>query len=161
DLFMAREQYSEAIEGLDRALRVNPNDEETLGRMAACLWLMRKTSEFDHVCDEARARNPRPATFYHRLAERLEDHRRFDLAEQFFKQAIEYDPDQSAAHTGLGLLYMRVGKEDQAATTLENAFEMDPFNARTKNMLEVIDQLRAYQTIETAHFRVKFDEQLD
>jgi tetratricopeptide (TPR) repeat protein len=161
DLFMAREQYDEAMEQLNQLLPTNPLDEETLGRVAACHWLTRKVAEFDRLCAEVQRRNPRPVAFYHRLAERLEDHRRFDVAEQFFKQAIEAGPDQSAPHTGLGLLYMRIGKEDEAATTLEHAFEMDPFNARTKNMLEVIDQLKSYATIDTEHFRIKVDGKLD
>jgi tetratricopeptide (TPR) repeat protein len=100
-------------------------------------------------------------SFYSKLAERLEDHRRFDVAERTFQQAIEAEPENSVPRTGLGMLYMRVGKEDDAAKMLEIAFEMDPFNARVKNMLDVLDQLKSYETIETDHFRVKVDGKLD
>jgi tetratricopeptide (TPR) repeat protein len=161
DLYMAREQYAEAMEELKLALTVNPVDEESLGRMAACLWLTRRAGEFDQLRNEVQQRNPRPSQFLTRLAERLEDHRRFDVAEQYFREAIEAAPDRGGPRTGLGMLYMRVGKEDVATTTLEKAFEMDPFNARTKNMLEVLDQLKGYETIETDHFRIRCDAELD
>jgi tetratricopeptide (TPR) repeat protein len=161
DLFMARDQFAEAMAELDRAKEINPIDEETLARIAACHLYGRRAGEFDRVCNEVLSRNPRPVLFYTRLAERLEDHRRFDIAEGYFQRALAADPDRAGPRTGLGMLYMRVGKEAEAATTLEAAFEMDPFNVRTKNMLEVLDQLKGYQTIETAHFQIKVDEQLD
>lgn len=161
DLFMARDQFAEAMAELERAKEVNPIDEETLARIAACHLYGRRAGEFDRLSDEVRGRNPRPVTFYTRLAERLEDHRRFDIAAGYFQKAVQAAPDRAGPRTGLGMLYMRVGKEVEAATTLEAAFEMDPFNVRTKNMLEVLDQLKGYQTIETAHFRIKVDEKLD
>jgi predicted Zn-dependent protease len=161
DLFLAREQLDEAFAELQRAAAINPTDEETLARIAACHILTRRAGEFDQLSDQVLARNPRPVTFYSRLAERLEDRRRFEQAEHYFKLAIEAGPDRPGPRTGLGMLYMRVGKEEDAAATLDAAFETDPFNVRTKNMLEVLDQLKGYQTVETAHFRVKVDEKLD
>lgn len=161
DLLMARDQYTEAFEQLQKACKVNPGDAETLGRLAACQLLRGNRAEFEAVCAEALGHNPRPAVFFLRLAERLEDHRRFDSAEQYFEQSIAADPDRSDARTGLGLLYMRIGKEAEAAAALEQAFEMDPFNVRTKNMLEVLDRLAGYKTLETEHFRLKYDEELD
>jgi tetratricopeptide (TPR) repeat protein len=161
DLFMARDQFSEAMTELERAKEINPIDEETLARIAACHLYGRRVDEFDRLVEAVQSRNPRPIVFYSRLAERLEDHRRFDIAEGYFQKAMAAAPDRAGPRTGLGMLYMRVGKESDAATTLEAAFEMDPFNVRTKNMLEVLDQLKGYQTIETAHFHIKVDEKLD
>jgi tetratricopeptide (TPR) repeat protein len=161
DLFMAREQFAEAQVELEKARSVNPRDEETLGRLAACHLLARRAGEFAQLRDEVLAVNPRPMVFFWRLAERLGDHRRFDDAEQYFKKAIDAGDDLAGPRTGLGLLFMRIGKEDDAGATLDAAFEGDPFNARTKNMLEVLDQLKSYQTIDTEHFRIRVDEKLD
>jgi tetratricopeptide (TPR) repeat protein len=161
DLFMAREQYDEALVELEKARAVNARDEETLGRLAACHLLARRAGEFERLRDEVLAASPRPMVFLWRLAERLEDHRRFDEAELYFKKALDAGDDLAGPRTGLGMLYMRIGKEDDAATTFDAAFQADPFNARTKNMLEVLDQLKGYQTIDTEHFRVRVDEKLD
>ncbi len=161
DLFMARDQFAEAYAELDHARETNPIDEETLARVAACMLFTRRTAEFNRLCEEVQSRNQRPVIFYSRLAERLEDHRRFDIAEAYFERAIALGFDRPAPRTGLGMLYMRIGNEAEAAKTLESAFEMDPFNVRTKNMLEVLDQLKSYDTIETEHFRIKVDGKLD
>jgi tetratricopeptide (TPR) repeat protein len=158
---MAREQYREAAEQLDKAREINPVDEETLARVAALLLLTRRAAEFDRLAGAVQQRNPTPSRFYFRIAERLEDHRRFDQAEAFFLRAIEAGPDLPEPRTGLGMLFMRVGKEAEAAATLEQAFAADPFNVRTKNMLEVLDQLRGYQTVATEHFHIKVDAELD
>jgi tetratricopeptide (TPR) repeat protein len=160
-LFLVREQFAEAIAELERARTINPHDEETLGRIAASQLLTRRAGDFERLRDDVVQRNGHPVIFYLRLGERLEDLRRFDLAEQFLKSAIDASDERPAARTALGMLYMRIGKEEEAAATLEAAFQADPFNVRTKNMLEVLDQLKSYQTLETQHFRVKFDEKLD
>jgi len=161
DLCFVREQFAEAVAELERAREVNATDEETLGRLAACFHLTRRTAEFERLRDEVVTRNKRPVIFYLRLAERLEDLRRFDLAEGFFKLSLDADPSRPATRTGLGMLFMRIGKEDDARTMLDDAFEADPFNVRTKNMLEVLDQLKGYRVFETEHFHVKVDDKLD
>jgi tetratricopeptide (TPR) repeat protein len=161
DLFLARDQFAEARAELERALAIHPADEETLGRLAACHWLERRRDESDRLAAAVSKRNPKPARFYHTLAEHLENHRRFDDAERYFRLAIDLGPHLTAARTGLGMLYMRVGREAEAAKILDEAFQADPFSVRIKNMLEVLDQLAGYRVIETPHFRVKVDEKLD
>ena len=40
---------------------------------------------------------------------------------------------------------------------LDEAFEIDPFNVRVNNTLKVLEVLDGYETLETEHFRIKFD----
>ena len=52
----------------------------------------------------------------------------------------------------LGMLYMRLGKEKEAAALLEKGFEADQFNVRVKNMRKVLEHLEKYEAVKTKHF---------
>ena len=47
-------------------------------------------------------------------------------AMEFFKKAIEYDPNLVVAYRGLGLGYRAVGRLGDAITVWENALTIDP-----------------------------------
>ena len=44
---------------------------------------------------------------------------------------------------------------------LDEAFKIDPFNVRVNNTLKVLEVLDGYETLETEHFRIKFDPAKD
>ena len=58
----------------------------------------------------------------------------------------------------LGSNLVRLGEEDSGREHLEQAFDNDPFNVLTSNMLQVFDVLDGYATLETEHFRVNMSE---
>src|SRR5690606_17548257 len=61
----------------------------------------------------------------------------------------------------LGLLLTQSGDEAGAIAELEAARAHDPFNAETGNYLALLLELRGYDTLETEHFLIQFDEALD
>lgn len=167
DLQLANFEVQPAIETLLAALRIHPNSEETLGRLAAA-YLMRDgaeaelpDTEFRKLHDQVLARNPHAGEFYFRLATTLETVRRFSAAERFFREAIAQMPQLVGPEAGLGLLYMRLGREDDARRILESALLGDPFHVRVKNMLEVLDVLAGYATKESEHFILRYDAERD
>ncbi|KKL22874.1 hypothetical protein LCGC14_2431040, partial [marine sediment metagenome] len=78
-----------------------------------------------------------------------------------FLEATERMPQLVGPRSQLGLLLMRTGDEDEAKRLLEEAFEVDPFNVRVKNMLEVLELLGGMETLETEHFIIKYDGRRD
>ena len=56
---------------------------------------------------------------------------------------------------------MRLGEEARGKRLLDEAFEIDPFNVRVNNTLKVLEVLDGYETLETEHFRIKFDPEND
>src|SRR4029079_2112887 len=98
---------------------------------------------------------------YNQLAEQLDDRRRFDDAEKFYKKASELRPMLPWARNGLGLLYMRMGREAEARKILEKAFDADAFNVRVSNTLKVLRHLDKYETLKTDHFELRFDPKTD
>ncbi len=59
------------------------------------------------------------------------------------------------------MMLMRLGEEDEAKRVLDAAFETDPFNVRVNNTLKVLEVLDGYETLETEHFRIRYDAEKD
>ena len=99
DVHFVSGEISETITRLEQAKAVNPISEETLGRLAACHFVAHKKSEFDSLCAEVTARDPKPGRFWLALAERLDDRRLFDDARGYFRQTIDSWPHLGEAKT--------------------------------------------------------------
>lgn len=161
DVYLATGDTEHALLELARAGRVNPNNEETLARAAACRYLQHRPDEVTKLARQVEAFDPRPGRFYFILADRIEEHFRFDDAEKYYEKAVALRPLRPAAEGSLGLLYMRLGREKDARTTLSKAFAADPFNVRVSNSLKVLRHLDKYETVRTAHFMLRFDPKND
>ncbi|MFN4258576.1 MAG: tetratricopeptide repeat protein [Gemmataceae bacterium] len=161
DVQLAGGDLAATLQELEKARQVNPRDERTLARIAACHFLQRQQAEFRALCDEVVKHNDKPAIFYQELALRLEERRHFQEAEKYFALAHELQPQLADPLNGLGMLYMRLGREQEAHEVLTKAFEADSFNVRVKNTLVVLRHLQRYETIRTQHFEIRFDPQRD
>lgn len=161
DILYMGGDYAGAAQRLTAARELNPRDAVTLGKLAGCLMMQKKMPEFDALAKTAEGFDAKPATFYHELAEYLEDRKLYTRAEEFFKKATDLRPKFAAPRTSLGLLYMRLGKEDDGKQILDTAFKADPFNVRVANMRKVIDHLAKYSTVKTEHYDLKYDPKND
>ena len=72
---------------------------------------------------------------------------RFDEAAEFARKASALDRENSRAFADLGAHLMRTGDERAARRALETAFRADPFDAVTKNLLDLLDTLDNFATI--------------
>ena len=178
-------QTSAALEILAKAQEVNPHDEHTLARVAACYIMAdgapsnsdldelllhidhisqakpKQPGRFSDLLISLAKRNPHPGVFFTVLGSQLESRRKFDLAEQFYKQAQVSMPQLPEPKTALGMLYMRIGKTTQARRILDQAFESDPYHVRVSNMRKVLGVLEGYGTLASDHFVIRYDSQGD
>jgi cellulose synthase operon protein C len=161
DVHLFSGELDQALKDIAAAQEVNPRDESTLALYAATLHAQRKTKEFDKVLKDVEEFNPRAGFFYAELAERLDNRKLYYDAEKYFKRSVELQPKMFWGLVGLGQLYMRLGREDEARELLEKAFDADNFNVRVSNTLRVLDHLDKYQTVKTEHFILKFDAKND
>jgi tetratricopeptide (TPR) repeat protein len=161
DVYLAAGGFTEALQVLDKARAVNPREETTLARSAACHLLLGKDQEFQAIVKDVLKHNPKAGLFYAELAERLDERKRYPEAEKFYKQALKLRPHLTGPRNQLGLLYMRLGQEDDARIVLEEATKLDPFNIRVVNTLKVLDHLDDYATLKTEHFLIRHDPKHD
>jgi tetratricopeptide (TPR) repeat protein len=161
DVHLAGGDLEHAVEDLNTAQKINPRDEQTLARLAACLLFKRDRSGFESVVRQVEAQDRKPGIFHDVLADQLEAKRHFVDAEKHYRRAIELRPDLPWPLAGLGLLDMRLAREKEASELLDRAFQLDPFNVRVSNTRKVVRHLQKYQTVETPHFELRFDPQHD
>ena len=161
DVHLVAGEPEEALKVLEAARSVNPREEATLARLAACYFLNDKDADFQAVIKEAVKQNPKPGFFYAELGKRLDERKHYPEAEKFYRQALKLRPNLTAPRNQLGLLYMRLGQEEDARTTLEEAAKTDPFNVRVVNSLKVLDHLEDYASLQTEHFVLRFDPKRD
>jgi tetratricopeptide (TPR) repeat protein len=161
DIYAFSGEIDKAIKDLEKARAINPRDEETLARVASVLLSQHKEAPFKAIVKEVEQQNPKPYAFYNRLATLLEARKAFLDAEKYFQIAAKLQPKMPEARAGLGLLYMRLGKEEDAAKVLEEAYSADKFNVRVRNTLKVLDHLKNYATLKTEHFLLRYDPKND
>lgn len=161
DLHLFAGDTDKAMKELAKARAVNPRDEATLARIAAIFRGQNKEADFARIIKDVEKFNPKAGVFYFELAERLEERKFFDDAEKYYRLSIDRNPKLPWAQNGLGLLYMRLGKEEEAKKLLEPAFEADKFNVRVFNTLTVLDHLEKYDTLKTEHFHLRYDPKHD
>lgn len=163
DVQLADLRPAEAAKTLEEARKLNPVDEETLGRLAAAYAAVDGVRDdpagtrWGALIDEAAKRNPRCGQFFASLAGGLDLMRRYPAAAKYYEEAYRRLPELADVRGELGLVYMRLGEEGKAAKLLAESFEIDPFNVRVKNTLAVLDVLKGYAVLETEHFVLRFD----
>jgi tetratricopeptide (TPR) repeat protein len=161
DVLLLAGEVAEAQKLLAKARDINPREEPTLARIAACARIRNKPDEVATVIAEVEKFNPKPGLFYHELGSSLEDRKIYGDAEVYFKKSIELRDKLPAARAGLGMLYLRLGKEAEAKALLEEAFKGDKFNVRVSNSLKVLRHLDKYETLKTKHYDLRYDPKHD
>ena len=170
DVLLLAGDIAQARKMLDRAKEVNAREEPTLARLGACARVQNQPDEVKAIIAEVEKFNPKPGVFYHELGSSLEDRKIYGDAEVYFKKSIEVREKTATAKTALGMpaaqaglamLYLRLGKEEEARTLLEQAFKGDTFNVRVSNSLKVLRHLDNYETIKTKHYDLRFDPKQD
>jgi len=154
---MSQDRLPAALPAVERALRVNPNDIEARAVAAAVHERMGHAERRDAEMKRIAAVNPKSALPFFVLGRAAEDERQFTPAERYYKRAIKLEPYLPDAHTSLGQLYMRAGREDDAESLLAEAFRLDPYNARTLRVKKLLARLKEFAVVETDHFVFKYD----
>ena len=184
DLAVAAGQIPAALKLLQQALGVNPHSQETLARLAAASLLVNehpaeqqeallahiediasytgsREGRFAEITIEVASRNPHPGAYLARIGSVLESRRQYFMAEQFYRAAMRVMPQLAEPQTALGLLYMRVGRTEEAREILDKAFKADPYHVRVSNMRKVLRVLSTYDRITTDHFVIHVDGERD
>jgi len=86
----------------------------------------------------------------------LAEARQYARGALVLERAIERAPYWGEPRLHLGLLLVQAARDAQARRVLARAIELDPFNVRANNSLELLDDLAAYETIESEHFVIRY-----
>lgn len=153
--------YDQAADYLETARMVNPKDAAVLGRLAGVAKLRGDDDKLAKLIAEVETFDQKPGVFYFELGECMDDTKRYLDAEQYFDKSVQLRPNLAPPRTSLGLLHLRMGREDKGREILTRANKLDPFNVRVANQLKVLRHLDSYETITTPHYEVRFNPQTD
>lgn len=154
-------KFRNAVDACDRALAVNPNDLEALSLAAAAFRAMYDDTARDAMIARIETINPQCSRLHKIMGDTLGGMFQYAEAEKHYLRAITFEPTAPLPRIELGLLYMRWGDETKAREALGDAWRMDPFNELTKNTLDLLDRLIAFDTLESEHFIVRYDGEKD
>jgi cellulose synthase operon protein C len=155
ELALDAKQLEEAGEALAPALDLNPNDLDARAVLAAIHYLRGEPERFETEVGRVLAVNARFGEVYRVVASHVAAHYRFDEAVALSKKAIALDPDHARAHAELGMHLLRTGDEAEARVVLDTAFQADPYDGITYNLLRLLDTLDTFDTTETESLVVR------
>jgi tetratricopeptide (TPR) repeat protein len=89
--------------------------------------------------DQALAANPRNGAFYQQLSDMLGFLHLYPESETILAEGSKRVPNDPYVTAARGLNLLRLGREKEAREALERAWKRDPFNERTKNVLELYE----------------------
>ncbi len=145
-----------ALRALDGLAAARPGTVEEAALRAALAFDEGGLAAAEAGLAAVRAINPRSALGYRRLGEQAERRYRFDEAASLMRMAVKVDPDDPQAHLSLGLYLMRTGDEQDARAALDESWALDKSAQLTKNLLDVLDRIDAFEVVPAGEFMFKF-----
>jgi tetratricopeptide (TPR) repeat protein len=159
-LFMAEAAVMEDKKDDARALiakaqSVNPNSLEAHALTAAIDYVEGKDAEYKAAINAALKINALYGEAFRVVGEVTARYYRFEEAAEQVRRAIAIDRENPRAQADLGAHLMRTGDERNARRALESSFRVDPYDAITYNLLQLLDQLDTFQTITEGNLEIK------
>lgn len=151
------EELDRARADVQRALAVNPRALDALTLAAGIAFLEGDPAGFERSREHVFEINPRYATFYTTLAELSVRRRLYREAVDFAARAVMLDSLSWSGHQLLGINRLRIGAMEEGRASLERAFAGNPYDAWTKNTLDLLDTLETYRVERSPRFVFAID----
>jgi len=91
----------------------------------------------------------------------MSENRQYERAAELLERAVERQANWPPPIVALGLLHVQAANDDLALKWLTRAVELDPFQRRAINSLDMIEGLAEFETVESEHFIVRFRPGVD
>jgi predicted Zn-dependent protease len=148
------------VSGLVATIRkTNPRDPSAAWLSAARALLLEDRAGYDNERDHRLETRPADGDFFARAAEAMVRHRRYEDARLVAADGVERDGGNATLLSSLGNTLLRLGEEDEGLALLRRAWDRDPYDVRTYNLLNLFEKVIAtrYVQVTTPHFRFRVD----
>lgn len=150
-----------ALDLLDPLLERLPLFRSAHAYRAAAAGLLYDDAALRAAFEAADALSPGSAEAHFVAGRHLSLNRQYDAAAGVLEEAIRRRPAWPAPRIELGLMEMQSGREDRAHDVLAAVVELDPFNKRAANSLLLLEEMAAWNRVETEHFILKYQPGVD
>jgi len=117
-----------------------------------------RSAEHEAAVAAALAVNPAYGDVYRVTAARAASTFLYEDAVAFARKAVSIEPDNLRARADLGLHLLRIGEEREARSALEAAFDADPYDIVTFNLLQMLDTLDGFATVKAGNSVIRLDQ---
>ncbi|HZS39267.1 MAG TPA: tetratricopeptide repeat protein [Polyangia bacterium] len=157
ELLADNEEYPAALAACAEIEKINPEDQRARELAAAVKLLREDVRGFEAERDRVLKVNPRASSFFHGVAEILVKEHRYVEANTLELEAIKLDPKNFVAQAALGTNLLRLGDDAGGLAALQRAWDGDPYNVRTYNLLNLFEKVipKAYTLIDGKPFRFR------
>ncbi len=145
-----------AERAIDPMLSSMPDQRDLLALNAASSAAGFRMRSVQHLLEQFDELSPGSPVALMRVANTLSEYRQYKYAAEMLRRTIERSPHWAEPRLNLGLLLVQAGEDEHAKVELEAALALDPFDLRAQNSLALVTELASYETIETAHFRIRY-----
>ncbi|MBM62266.1 MAG: hypothetical protein CL484_04895 [Acidobacteria bacterium] len=148
-------EHDVARQSLHRALEINGQSLEARSLLAAIAYVEDRIDDFESEVEEVLQINPAYGEVFRQAGNLTARNYRFEEAASLVRRGLELDPNNSRSNAELGMHLLRTGDEQGARLSLERAFDVDPYDVVTFNLLEMLDTLDEFETFEQSDLIVK------
>ena len=143
-LLLEDSNTDKAIEEADAALKISSDSLDAMAIHAAVEVLADRSP--DMWLAKIRQINPTYGEAYATMGHLLELNYRYGDAIDYYRKAVEADPQLWSARSELGIDLMRMGQEDEPKRQLEMSYDVGYRDAATVNSLRLLDSYKNFVT---------------
>ena len=148
----------EAREALQKALEINPSSLDAIALLAGLAYVEDKQPEYQQQVAKALAIAPNHGEVYRVSSELAAHNYRFEEAVALARRALALNPGDARVLADLGVHLLRTGDEPAARIALESSFKTDPFNVVSYNLLQMMDTLDKFVTVQDGDIVLRMDK---
>lgn len=134
-VFSVTGRFEESLAPMREALRLKPDDAETLKNLAISLLKLKRSVEAEEACRRALDLAPDYAQAHLNLGNALVELARTAEAEESYRQAVRLNPDYAEAHGNLGCALKSLGRLAEAEACFRRALSLNPADPYAHNNL--------------------------
>jgi cellulose synthase operon protein C len=144
-LLLEDSDTDKAVEQADEALRISSESLDAMAIHAAVEVIADRSP--DEWLAKVKQVNPTYGEAYATIGHFLELNYRYGDAIDYYRKAVELDPQLWSAHSELGIDLMRMGQEDEPKRQLEMSYDNGYRDAATVNSLRLLDSYKNFVTL--------------
>jgi cellulose synthase operon protein C len=141
----------EAEDILAPGLAENPRDLDLLSMKAAVRFLAEDPEGFEAILSQVEQLSPGYVGVFHVVSEYAEWEHRYPDIEKLMRRAVRLDREDPESRNMLGLTLVRAGSDAAGVVELRRAFELDPYNVRVLNTLNLYEKTIPADYVESRH----------
>jgi Tfp pilus assembly protein PilF len=159
ELALDTEDLAAAAADVAALRRTNPHDPSAAQVAAAAALLLDDPAAYARERDGYRAWQPGNAAFFAFVTDALTRQRRYDEARAVAEEGVAADSQNARCLSALATTLLRLGDEPAGLEVLRRAWKLDPYDARTYNLLNLFEKIipARYTTLYTAHLRFRVE----